>query len=296
MPSKSYTSRLANHYEELAHTLCRARPGRRRLITWSSRVTRRRTPASQTAADFYAPCPRRGSAGWCRPCQPGASRDLSTARQVYMLLARYRRRLLKRSMRSHARVGDRQSEGEALADLALYHGRRSRGAFRRHRNWVKRRWHCPEIGRQRWWRGVLVTSVQWIRCTGNCWRRQKLEQALHVVGREASRMSSLMPFGGLALRRTGVESARGRLLSVSRGNEQQQTDTTVTSELWTQAFRCLAHRAGNTPRPSHAINDGLTKARTVTTCHRGAAHQHPGLAAPGTGRFPARCCVRPRQR
>ena len=176
-----------------------------------------------------------------------------------------RRRLLKRRCAQARASGDRQSEGEALADLALYHVD-VLVEFRRRRNWVKRRWALPRKSvTSGWWRGVLVTGCR-PSAREIAGGDQKLEQALRTVRREASRMSSLMPLwlGSATYWRGECQ----RAITLCQQGERAAADRyDGTIELWTQAFRCLAHIGlGEYAEALTAINDGLTKARTVTTC------------------------------
>ena len=82
------------------------------------------------------------------------------------------------------------------------------------------------------------------------------------VRREASRMSSLMPLVWLG----AAANWRGefqRAITLCQQGERAAADMyDGTIELWTQAFRCLAHIGlGEYAEAITAINDGLTKAR-----------------------------------
>src|SRR5262245_7441451 len=119
-----YPDRLANHYEELAHHFVQGEAWAQAfdyLVLAGDKA--KNAYASQTALDFYARAlevaPR------VVPFMPvrRITEIYQRRGQVYLLLARYPEAIAEAEhMRSHARaVGDRQGEGEALADLALSH-------------------------------------------------------------------------------------------------------------------------------------------------------------------------------
>ncbi len=119
-----YPDRLANHYEELAHHFVQGEAWEKAfdyLVLAGDKA--KNAYANQTALDFYARAldvaPR------VVPSMPARriTEIYQRRGQVYLLLSRYPEAIAEAEhMRSHARAaGDRQSEGEALADLALYH-------------------------------------------------------------------------------------------------------------------------------------------------------------------------------
>ena len=267
-----YPDRLANHYEELAHHFVQGEAWEKAfdyLVLAGDKA--KNAYANQTALDFYA----RALAVAPRVVPSMPARRITEIYQrrgqVYMLLSRYPEAIAKRSACSRTRV--RRGIGRARARRSLIWrsitGRRSRGTtFRRRRDWAKRRWVLPKKPvTSGWWRGVLFTLVQWTRCMGNCWREnQSSNEPCVSVRREVSRMSSRMPLGCLELRRTGVESFRGRLPSVSRGNERQQTGTTVPLNCGTR-LSVASPTSGweNTPRPSRRSTTASPRRGTGTT-------------------------------
>ena len=119
-----YPDRLVNHFEELAHHFVQGEAWEKAfdyLLLAGDKA--KNAYANQTALDFYA----RALAVAPRIVPSIPARRITEIYQrrgqVYLLLSRYPEAIAEAEhMRSHARaVGDRQSEGEALADLALYH-------------------------------------------------------------------------------------------------------------------------------------------------------------------------------
>jgi class 3 adenylate cyclase len=223
-----YPDRLANHYEELAHHFVQGEAWEKAfdyLVLSGDKA--KNAYASQTALDFYA----RALAVAPRVVPSIPARRITEIYQrrgqVYMLLARYPEAIAEAEcMRDSARAaGDRQSEGEALADLAFYvlehmffHSpllaacesragkneitfaqvhitlRRSRGSTSRRRsNWVKRRWAWPrKPAMSRWQRGVLLAWAPWTRCTGNSSKETlSSNEPCASVRREVFRTASL---------------------------------------------------------------------------------------------------------
>jgi (S)-ureidoglycine-glyoxylate aminotransferase len=119
-----YPDRLANHYEELAHHFAQGEAWEKAfdyLVLAGDKA--KNAYATQIAFDFYARAlvvaPR------VVPSIPARriTEIYQRRGQVYLLLARYPEAIAEAEhMRESARAaGDRQSEGEALTDLALYH-------------------------------------------------------------------------------------------------------------------------------------------------------------------------------
>src|SRR5262249_349984 len=119
-----YPDRLANHYEKLPHHFLHRKASQKAfdyLMLAGDKA--KNAYANQTALDFYAHA--LDVAPQVVPSMP-ARRIMEIYQrrgQVYLLLSRYPEAIAEAEhMRESARAaGDRQSEGEALADLASYH-------------------------------------------------------------------------------------------------------------------------------------------------------------------------------
>jgi len=263
-----YPDRLANHYEELAHHFVQGEAWEKAfdyLVLSGDKA--KNAYASQTALDFYA----RALAVAPRVVPSIPARRITEIYQrrgqVYMLLARYPEAIAEaESMRDSARAaGDRQSEGEALADLALYHEM----TF----SWE----HIPqaqklgeealgiaqEIGDER----VVARSLSYLGAIDQVYGKllegdQKLEQALRIGetrGFQDVITHALLWLGSATYWRGECQ----RAITLCQQGERAAADRyDGTIELWAQAFRCLAYIGlGEYAEALTAINDGLTKAR-----------------------------------
>jgi predicted ATPase len=263
-----YPDQLANHYEELAHHFVQGEAWGKAfdyLVLAGDKA--KNAYANQTALDFYARAlavaPQAG------PSMPARriTEIYQRRSQVYFLLARYPEAIAEAErMRESARAaGDRQSEGEALADLALYHEM----TF----SWE----HIPqaqklgeealgiaqEIGDER----VVARSLSYLAAVDQVYGKllagdQKLEQALRIAetrGFQGVITHGLTWLGAAA----GWRGEFRRTITLCQQGERAATDMYDGSfELIAQAFRCLAHIGlGEYAEAITAINDGLTKAR-----------------------------------
>ena len=263
-----YADRLANHYEELAHHFVQGEAWEKAfdyLVLAGDKA--KNAYANQTALDFYARAldvaPR------VVPSLPAKriTEIYQRRGQVYLLLARYPEAIAEAEhMRSHAQAaGDRQSESEALADLALYH-------------WSTFSWeHIPQaqqlgtealdiaqaIGDER----VVARSLIYLGAVDQVHGKllegdTKLERALRIG--EMSGFQDVITHALWWL--SAATYWRGecqRAITLCQQGERAAADRyDGASELWTQAFRCLAHIGlGEYAEAITAINDGLTKAR-----------------------------------
>jgi tetratricopeptide (TPR) repeat protein len=263
-----YPDRLANHYEELAHHFVQGEAWEKAfdyLVLAGDKA--KNAYASQTALDFYA----RALAVASRvvPSIPAKriTEIYQRRGQVYLLLSRYLEAITEAEhMRESARaVGDRQSEGEALADLALYH-------------WSTFSWdHIPqaqrlgeealgigqEIGDER----VVVRSLIYLAGIDQTYGKllegdAKLEQALCISEARGFQdvLSMTMESLGSAANWRGEFQRAITLCQQGERAAAARYDGAI--ELWIQACRCLAHIGlGEYVEAITAINDGLTKAR-----------------------------------
>jgi tetratricopeptide (TPR) repeat protein len=263
-----YPDRLANHYEELAHHFMQGEAWEKAfdyLLLAGDKA--KNAYANQTALDFYA----RALAVAPRvvPSIPaGRITEIYQRRgQVYLLLSRYPEAIAEAEhMRSHARaVGDRQSEGEALADLALYHYMTS--------SWE----HIPqaqrlgeealgiaqEIGDERVVARSLISLSGVDQAHGKLLELDaKLKQALRI-GETRGFQDVIAPtlhwLGAAANWRGEFQQA----ITFCQQGERAAADMhDGTMESWSQAARCRAHIGlGEYAEALAAINEGLTKAR-----------------------------------
>jgi tetratricopeptide (TPR) repeat protein len=263
-----YPDRLANHYEELAHHFMQGEAWEKvfdYLLLAGDKA--KNAYANQTALDFYA----RALAVAPRvvPSIPaGRITEIYQRRgQVYLLLSRYPEAIAEAEhMRSHARaVGDRQSEGEALADLALYHYMTS--------SWE----HIPqaqrlgeealgiaqEIGDERVVARSLISLSGVDQAHGKLLELDaKLKQALRI-GETRGFQDVIAPtlhwLGAAANWRGEFQQA----ITFCQQGERAAADMhDGTMESWSQAARCRAHIGlGEYAEALAAINEGLTKAR-----------------------------------
>jgi len=169
-------------------------------------------------------------------------------------------------MCSHARaVRDRQSEGEALADLALYHYMTSSWEYipQAQRLGEEALGIAQEIGDER----VVARSLTYLGAVDQVHGKlleldAKLKQALRI-GETRGFQDVVAP----ALQWLGsAANWRGefqRAIILCQQGERAATDMHDGAiELWTQAARCRAHIGlGEYAEAITAINDGLTKAR-----------------------------------
>jgi class 3 adenylate cyclase/tetratricopeptide (TPR) repeat protein len=263
-----YPDRLVNHYEELAHHFMQGEAWEKAfdyLVLSGDKA--KNAYANQTALDFYARAltvaPR------VVPSVPARHiMEIYQRRgQVYCLLSRYPEAIAEAErMRSHAHsAGDKQSEGEALADLALYHHMTS--------SWE----HIPleqklgeealsiaqETGDERVTARSLIYLGAVDQVHGKLLEQDaKLKQALRI-GKTRGFQDVIAP----ALHALGAAANwRGefqRAITLCQQGERAAADIyDGTIELWAQAMRCLAHIGlGEYAEAITATNDGLTKAR-----------------------------------
>jgi tetratricopeptide (TPR) repeat protein len=263
-----YPDRLANHYEELAHHFMQGEAWKKAfdyLILAGDKA--KNAYVNQTALDFYARAldvaPR------VVPAMPARriTEIYQRRSQVYFLLSRYLEAIAEAEhMRSHARAaGDRQSEGEALADLALYHEM----TF----SWE----HIPqaqtlgeealdiaqEIGDER----VVARSLTYLGIVDQVHGKllegdAKLKRALHIgetSGFQDVIAPASMHLGAVANWRGEFQKA---ITLCQQGERAAANMYDGTIELAAQGFRCLAHIGlGEYIEAITAINNGLTKAR-----------------------------------
>jgi class 3 adenylate cyclase/tetratricopeptide (TPR) repeat protein len=263
-----YPDRLANHYEELAHHFVQGEAWEKAfdyLVLAGDKA--KNAYASQTALDFYARAlevaPRVG------PSMPTRriTEIYQRRGQVYMLLSRYPEAIAEaaRMCESARAAGDRQSEGMALADLALYH-------------WSTFLWdHIPqaqqlgeealgiaqEIGDER----VVARSLIYLGSVDQTHGKLlegdlKLEQALRI-GKTRGFQEVIAPasmwLGAAANWRGEFPKA---ITLCQQGERAAATMYDGTMELWNQGFRCLAHIGlGEYAEAITTINDSLLKAR-----------------------------------
>jgi class 3 adenylate cyclase/tetratricopeptide (TPR) repeat protein len=263
-----YPDRIANHYEELAHHFVQGEAWEKAfgyLILSGDKA--KNAYASQTALDFYARAldvaPR------VVPSIPARriTEIYQRRSQVYFLLSRYLDAIAEAEhVRSHARAaGDRQSEGEALADLALYHY----STF----SWD----HMPEaqrlgeealsIAQETGHERVVARSLIHLGGVDQVYGKLlegdvKFERALRIG--EARGFQDVLP---ITLESLGsAANWRGefqRAIILCQQGERAATATYDGAiELWIQACRCLAYIGlGEYAEAIAAINDGITKAR-----------------------------------
>jgi class 3 adenylate cyclase/tetratricopeptide (TPR) repeat protein len=263
-----YPDQLANHYEELAHHFVQGETWEKAfdyLVLAGDKA--KNAYANQTAVDFYARAldvaPR------VVPSMP-ARRIMEIYQrrgQVYMLLARYPEAIAEAEhMCECARAaGDRQSESEALADLALYH-------------WSTFSWdHIPraqrlgeealglaqEIGDER----IVAKSLIYLGAVDQVHGQllegdPKLERALRIGetrGFQDVIAQASMWLGAAANWRGEFQKA---IILCQQGERAAADMYDGAVELFNQAFRCLSYIGlGEYAEAITAINDGLTKAR-----------------------------------
>ena len=263
-----YPDRLANHYEELAHHFVQGEAWEKAfdyLILAGDKA--KNAYANQTALDFYA----RALAVAPRVVPSMPARRITEIyqrrSQVYMLLSRYPEAIseAERMLENARAAGDRQSEGEALADLSLYH-------------WSTLSWeHIPqaqrlgeealgvaqETGDER----VVARSLIYLGAVDQVHGpllegEPKLERALRIGknrGFQDVIAHASWVLGAAANWRGEFQEA----ISLCQQGEQAAADMyDGVGELWNQGFRCLAHIGlGEYVAAITAINDGLIKAR-----------------------------------
>jgi tetratricopeptide (TPR) repeat protein len=263
-----YPDRLANHYEELAHHFMQGEAWEKAfdyLVLAGDKA--KNAYATQTALDFYTRAltvaPR------VVPAMPARRITALYQRrgQVYMLQSRYLEAIGEAEhMRASAHAaGDRQSEGEALADLAIYH-------------MMTFSWdHIPQaqtlgaealgiaqaIGDER----VAARSLIYLGSVDQMHGQllegdPKLEQALRIGetrGFQDVVAQASMWLGAAAEWRGEFQ----RTIILCQQGECAAADVyDGTMELTAQAFRCLALIGlGAYAEAVTAISDGLTKAR-----------------------------------
>jgi tetratricopeptide (TPR) repeat protein len=263
-----YPDQLVNRYEELAHHFIQGEAWEKAfdyLVLAGDKA--KNAYANQTALDFYARAldvaPR------VVPSMPARriTEIYQRRSQIYMLLARYSEAIAEAErMHSHARaVGDRQSEGEALADLALYH----LSTF----SWD----HMPqaqslgeealdvaqETGDER----VAARSLIYLGAVDHVHGKllegdSKLGQALRI-GKTRGFLDVISHaswgLGAAANWRGAFQEA----IPLCQQGERAASDLyDGVGELWNHGFRCLAHIGlGEYAEAITAINDGLVKAR-----------------------------------
>jgi tetratricopeptide (TPR) repeat protein len=263
-----YSDRLANHYEELAHRFVQGEAWEKAfdyLVLAGDKA--KNAYANQTALDCYARA---------LDVAPQVMSSIPAKRiteiyqrrgQVYLLLARYSDAIAAAEhMRSHAlAAGDRQSEGEALADLAFYH-------------FMTFSWdHIPqvqsageealsvaeEMGDERVVARSLISLSTVDQVHGQLLEGDlKLERALRIG--ESRGFQDVNTYASLWL--GAAANWRGEFQRVitfcQRGEQAAAEIYDGANELFNQAFRCLAHIGlGEYAEAITALNDGLTKAR-----------------------------------
>jgi tetratricopeptide (TPR) repeat protein len=187
--------------------------------------------------------------------------------QVYLLLARYPEAIAaaEHMCESARAAGDRQSEGEVLADLSLYH-------------FMTFSWdHIPqaqssgeealsvaqEMGDERVVARSLISLSTVDQVHGKLLEGDlKLERALHIG--ETRGFQDVNTHASLWL--GAAANWRGefqRAITLCQRGERAAADLyDGANELLSQAFRCLAHIGlGEYAEAIAATNDGLTKAR-----------------------------------
>jgi class 3 adenylate cyclase/tetratricopeptide (TPR) repeat protein len=263
-----YPDRLANHYEELAHHFVQGEAWEKAfeyLVLAGDKA--KNAYASQTALDSYARAldvaPR-----VVPPIPAGRITAIHQRRsQIYFLLSRYPEAITEAEhMRSSARAaGDRKSESDALADLALYHY----STF----SWD----HIPEaqrlgeealsIAQETGDERVVARSLIHLGGVDQVYGKLlegdvKFERAL-CIG-ETRGFQDVLPItleslGSAANWRGEFQRA---ITLCQQGERAAAARYDGAIELWIQACRCLAHIGlGEYAEAIAAINDGLTKAR-----------------------------------
>jgi class 3 adenylate cyclase/tetratricopeptide (TPR) repeat protein len=263
-----YSDRLATHYEELAHHFVQGEAWEKAfdyLILAGDKA--KNAYANQIGLDFYA----RALAVAPRVVPSIPARRITEIYQrrgqVYSLLARYPEAIAEaENMRSHARAaGDRQSEGEALADLALYH-------------WLTVSWdHIPQVqraseealsvaqetGDERVVARSLISLGAVDEIYGKLLERDlKLEQALRIGKTRGSQGVIAYALQGL-VRAANWRGEFRRAITLGQQGERAAAEIyDGVMELMNQGSRCLAHVGlGEYAEAMTAINDCLTKAR-----------------------------------
>lgn len=263
-----YPDRLANHYEELAHHFMQGEAWEKAfdyLVLAGDKA--KNAYAIQIALDFYARA--LAVAPRVMPSMPARriTEIYQRRGQVYMLQSRYLEAIVEAEhMRASAQAaGDRQSEGEALADLALYH----LATF----SWD----HIPQaqtlgeealgIAQETGDERVVARSLIYLGSVDQMHGKllegdPKLEQALRIG--EASGFQDVIAQASMWL--GAAAEWRGefqRTITLCQQGERAAADVyDGTMELFNQAFHCLAHIGlGAYAEAVAAINDGLTKAR-----------------------------------
>ena len=263
-----YPDRLANHYEELAHHFVQGEAWDKAfdyLVRAGDKA--KNAYANQTALDFYARAFT--VAPQVVPSLPAKRiTELYQRRsQVYLLLSRYPEAIAEaEGMRESARAaGERQSEGEALADLAL--------CLYMTFSWE----HMPQVqsageealriaqetGDERVAARSLISLGIVDQVHGKLLEQDaKLRQALRIGetrGFQDVIAHALRWLGAAANWRGELQSA----ITLCQEGERAAVDIYDGAiELRTQADRCLAHIGlGEYAEAFTAINDGLTKAR-----------------------------------
>jgi tetratricopeptide (TPR) repeat protein len=263
-----YPDRLANHYEELAHHYMQGEAWDKAfdyLVLAGDKA--KNAYASQTALDFYARAldvaPR------VVPSMPARriTEIYQRRGQIYLLLSRYLEAIAEAErMCERARAaGDRQSESEALADLALYH-------------WSTFSWdHIPqaqklgeealgiaqEIGDER----VVVSSLIYLGGIDQTYGKllegdAKLEQALRISETRGFQDVLAMTMESLGSAANWRGEFQRAITLCQQGEHVAAARYDGAIELWVQACRCLAHIGlGAYAEAITAINDGLAKAR-----------------------------------
>jgi tetratricopeptide (TPR) repeat protein len=184
-----------------------------------------------------------------------------------LLLARYPAAIAEAEhICSHARAaGDRQSEGEALADLALYHWSALSGDHvpQAQRLAEEALGIAQEIGDER----VVARSLTYLGSVDLIYGKllegqAKLEQALRICetrGFQDVIAHVLSQLGGTANYRGEFQRT---ITLCQQGERVAAAMYDGVMESWTQAVRCLAHIGlGEYAEAITAINDGITKAR-----------------------------------
>jgi len=263
-----YPDQLANHYEELAHHFMQGEAWEKAfdyLILAGDKA--KNAYANQTALDFYARA--LDVAARVVPSIPAkrVTEIYQRRGQVYLLLARYPEAIAEAEhMCSHARAaGDKQSEGEALADLAFYH-------------WSTFSWdHIPQaqrlgeealrIAQETSDERVVAKSLIYLGAVDQVHGQllegdPKLEQALRIGetrGFQDVIAQASMWLGAAADWRGEFQKA---ITLCQRGERAAADMYDGAIELFNQAFRCLAYIGlGEYVEAIATINDGLTKAR-----------------------------------
>ena len=122
-PEELYPDRLANHYEELAHHFMQGEAWEKAFDYLVLAGDKAKNAYAARPPSTSMPVPSTWLHEWAVHASQAHHGDLSAARPgLYAPIALPEAIAEAEHMRASARAaGDRQSEGEALADLALYH-------------------------------------------------------------------------------------------------------------------------------------------------------------------------------